>query len=129
MSGASIDTPKTPAGQRALPLGHLAARITPLVGGPDDFLFRQPAGEPYTELALYHRLRAAMEAVGLYHQGNAWHAFRRLHATLMRSHKSLFDRRAQMGQATIQTTQRYVAPDLAARLEAVKAVQGTGMIQ
>jgi hypothetical protein len=50
-----------------------------------------------------------MDAAGLYHTGNAWYAFRRLHSTIMSRRMSLFDLRVQMGHAGIQTTERYVA--------------------
>jgi integrase len=64
-----------------------------------------------------------MDGANLYHTGNAWHAFRRLHSTLMSKRMSLFDLRAQMGHADIKTTQKYVATPVDARAEALAAAQ------
>jgi integrase len=123
-----MDDPKSTAGQRALPLGYLAPRLAPLMASPDDFLFRQDGGDSYTAQLLYRRVRAAMTAAGLYHEGNAFHAFRRLHSTLMSKRMSLFDLRAQMGHADIKTTQKYVAGDLDARRDALRDAQDEKVI-
>jgi len=40
--------PKSAVGQRALPVGYLASRVAPLMGGPEDFLFRRGT-ERYTD--------------------------------------------------------------------------------
>lgn len=124
-----MDDPKSGAGQRALPLGYLAPRLEPLMARPENFVFRQADGESYTDQLLYRRVRAAMTAAGLYHQGNAWHAFRRLHSTLMSTRMTLFDLRAQMGHADIRTTQRYVASDMDARRDAVRDAQAEKVIE
>ncbi|HEY1221414.1 MAG: hypothetical protein ABSE42_08155 [Bryobacteraceae bacterium] len=57
------------------------------------------------------------------HVGNPWHAFRRLHITLMSTRVSLFDLRAQAGHAQLSTTQKYVAPSMVNRTAAVEAAQ------
>jgi integrase len=118
-----VDDPKSAAGQRPLPLGYLADRLRPLLSGPDDFLFRQANGAPWTDQLLYRRVRRALDGAGARHEGNAWHAFRRLHATLMRTRMSLFDLREQMGHADIKTTQRYVASAVGDRAAALAAAQ------
>jgi integrase len=123
-----MDDPKSKAGQRALPLGYLAPRLAPLMGAPQDFIFRQPDGESYTDQLLYRRVRAAMQAANLYHEGNAFHAFRRLHSTLMSQRLSLFDLRAQMGHADIKTTQKYVAANLDNRRDALRDAQAEKVI-
>jgi integrase len=118
-----VDDPKSAAGQRPLPLGYLAERLRPLMASPDQFLFRQPEGEPWTDQLLYRRIRSAMDGAKLHHAGNAWHAFRRLHSTLMRREMSIFDLRAQMGHADIKTTQRYVDSPVSDRAEALANAQ------
>jgi integrase len=118
-----LDDPKSAAGQRPLPLGYLAERLAPMMASPDCFLFRQADGEPWTDQLLYRRIRAAMDRAGLYHTGNAWHAFRRLHSTLMRKEMSLFDLRAQMGHADVRTTQRYVDSPISDRADALASAQ------
>lgn len=123
-----MDDPKSTAGQRTLPLGYLAAKVAPLMGGPENFLFRQSDGEPYTDQLLNRRVVAAMKRAGLYHEGNAFHAFRRLHSTLMSERMSLFDLRAQMGHADIKTTQKYVAVNLDNRRDAVRDAQAEKVI-
>ena len=123
-----MDDPKSTAGQRALPLGYLAAKVAPLMGGPEDFLFRQEGGESYTDQLLYRRVRAAMAAAKLYHEGNAFHAFRRLHSTLMSERMSLFDLRIQMGNADIKTTQKYVAGNMDNRRDALRDAQAGKVI-
>ena len=67
-------------------------------------------------------------AADLYHEGNAFHAFRRLHSKLMSKRMSLFDLRAQMGHVDIRTTQKYVADDLDARRDAVNDAQAEKVI-
>jgi len=124
----TMDDPKSRAGQRALPVGHLAPRLAAILGAPDDFLFRDASGGCYTDQLLHRRIRRALKSAGCDHAGNAWHAFRRLHSTLMRSRMSLFDLRAQMGHASIQTTQRYVADDIAARTEALREAQAANVV-
>ena len=64
-----------------------------------------------------------MDGAKLHHAGNAWHAFRRLHSTLMRREMSIFDLRAQMGHADIKTTQRYVDSPVSDRAEALANAQ------
>jgi integrase len=64
-----------------------------------------------------------MDGAKLYHTGNAWHAFRRLHSTLMRNEMSIFDLRAQMGHADIKTTQRYVDSPVSERAAALAEAQ------
>jgi integrase len=118
-----VGDPKSDAGQRPLPVGYLAERLRPLMVGPEDFLLRQADGEPWTDQLLYRRIRSAMDGANLYHTGNAWHAFRRLHSTLMSKRMSLFDLRAQMGHANIKTTQKYVATPVDTRAEALAAAQ------
>lgn len=118
-----LDDPKSAAGQRPLPLGYLAERLRPLMGSPNDFLFRQANGAPWTDQLLYRRVRRALDGAGARHEGNAWHAFRRLHATLMRSRMSLFDLRAQMGHADIKTTQKYVTSEVGERAAALAVAQ------
>ena len=87
----------------------LADRLRPLLTSPEAFVFRQSDGEPWTDQLLYRRIHAAMDAAGLSHTGNAWHAFRRLHSTIMSRRMSLFDLlRVPMGHADIQTMQSYV---------------------
>jgi integrase len=123
-----VDAPKSTAGTRELPLGHLAGKFARLMGAPDDYVFRDSAGQPYTDQGLNRRLRAALDGAGLYHAGNAWHAFRRLHLTLMSQRMSLFDLRAQAGHAKVTTTQRYVTPDLGARTRAVEGAQAASVV-
>ena len=101
-SRRDLDDPKSAAGQRLLPLGYRTERLRPLMVNPDYFLFRQADGEPWTDQLLYRRIRSAMDRAKLYHTGNAWHAFRRLHSTLVSRRISLFDLRAQMGHADIK---------------------------
>ena len=101
-----LDDPKSAAGQRPLRLGYLAERLRPLLATPNDFLFRQANGDPWTDQLLYRRVRRALDDAGAYHTGDAWHAFRRLHSTLMSRLMSLFDLRAQMGHADIKTAQQ-----------------------
>jgi integrase len=118
------DTPKSAAGIRELPLGHLVTRFAGLIGTSEDYVFRDNAGQPYTDQRLHRRLHAALDAAGHGgHVGNAWHAFRRLHLTLMSTRMSLFDLRAQAGHAQLSTTQKYVAPSLVNRTAAVTAAQ------
>lgn len=119
-----MDDPKSRAGQRALPLGSLAPRLAPLIGGPDDFLFRDSVGGCFTDQLLHRRIRKALKDAGCDHAGNAWHAFRRLHLTLMSSRMSLFDLRAQAGHTDIRTTQKYVAGGMESRAEALRVAQG-----
>lgn len=118
-----VDTPKSKAGTRRLPLGHLAARFERLMGKPEDYVFRESCGLPPRNDVLNHRLRAAVKAAKLYHFGSLWHAFRRLHITLMSERLSLFDLRAQAGHAQISTTQRYVLPSIEKRRQAVEGAQ------
>lgn len=119
-----MDTPKSRAGQRPLPLGYLAEKLRPLMAGPEDFIFRQENGEAWTDQLLYRRIRAAMDAAEMYHTGNAWHAFRRLHLTLMSRNMSLFDLRAQAGHTDVRTTQRYVQSEIGTRADALRSAQG-----
>jgi len=118
-----VDKPKSKNSTRPLPLGHLAQHLAPLMAGPDDYVFRSASGGPLEDNMLNRRVRIALKAVGLYHSGNVWHAFRRCHLTLMSHQVSLFDLRSQAGHANISTTQRYVAQDLGARTLAVEGMQ------
>ena len=169
------DDPKSPQGTRGLPLGYLVEQLVPLMGQPDDFLFREPpkrsasaklasserteivrrreAGEPPKDLAVefevsvttinatrgpvdeirgggctnqtfYLRVRGAMESLGLYHPGNMYHAFRRLHAGLMaRNLRSVLDLQDQLGHANIATTQLYVGDNIGVRKDALAEAQ------
>lgn len=118
-----FDTPKSATGLRVLPLGVLAERLAPLMGDGEQCVFRQQTGVPWDDQLLYARVRAAMDDAKLYHAGNAWHAFRRLHLNLMSKRLSLFDLLAQAGHSDVRTTQLYVGDDLGARHDAVREAQ------
>lgn len=118
-----FDTPKSQQGLRVLPLGVLAERLAPLMGDGEQCVFRQKGGAPWDDQMLYQRVRAAMDDAKLYHAGNAWHAFRRLHLNLMSKRLSLFDLLAQAGHADVRTTQLYVGDDLGARHDAIREAQ------
>jgi integrase len=121
------DDPKSNAGQRPLPLGYLANTLRPrvLAAAKDNaLLFTRPDGQPWDDHILYRHIRDAMDAAKLYHPGNAWHAFRRLHSTIMKKRMSLFDLKTQMGHADIKTTQKYVGTPVEERAEALAEAQG-----
>lgn len=64
----TIRGPKTEAGKRLIPMRRdLAARLTPLRGSPDGFVFPRADGSHHSHNSLYrlwHRLRAEMESLG-----------------------------------------------------------------
>lgn len=125
----SMDTPKgqtnRSTGNRALPLGYLTGKLAPLMVGqpPEAFLFHQPGGASHTDKSLTERMRSAMKESGHVHLGNLFHAFRRLHANLMKKGMSDFDLQKQMGHSDIHTTRLYVSDDLQGRKDALKEAQ------
>lgn len=175
--GGELDDPKSQKGNRKLALGYLAAELAPLMGAPDDFLFRggpprkatgkltaeqraeivrrRDAGEntkalaaefsvsvttinatvrvenlpsgACTNMTFYFRVRAAMESLGLWHKGNMYHAFRRLHTGIMaenlHSASAVFDLQKQLGHANVATTALYMSDNIAARKTALAAAQ------
>lgn len=116
-----MDDPKSQQGVRALPLGSFAAQLAPLMGKPEDFLFRLD-GRGISQWTYGPMVRDAMVAVGVRHKGNLYHAFRRLHSNLMKN-LNVFDLQRQMGHASVTTTQLYVGDDLGARKDALKEAQ------
>ncbi len=123
--GRVVDDPKSNLGTRTLPLGSFAARLAPLKGEPEELLIVK-LGHP-TENRFYKIVREAMREVGLYHAGNMFHAFRRLHSRLiadcLKGATSLFDLKRQLGHADISTTQLYVGDNLSARKQALNEAQ------
>lgn len=115
------DDPKSTRGKRALPLGTFAPKLAPLMGKPEDFLFRFE-GRGIGPSTYGPSIRDAMVAAGVRHMGNLYHAFRRLHSGLMKN-LNVFDLQRQLGHADIQTTQLYVGDDLAARRDALSEAQ------
>jgi len=64
-----------------------------------------------------------MVRLGIKFPGFGWHAFRRLHLSLMsRRGLTIFDLRRQAGHADVRTTQRYIADDVARRADAAKGL-------
>lgn len=115
--GALSDT-KSNAGRRTLPLGSLAEKFAARAPKPDcvdDFVF--------TTASFHNRLLRVLTKAGVYEVGNGWHAFRRLHLTMMSKRLSLFDLLRQAGHTNVKTTALYVTDDMAARRDAVKDAQ------
>lgn len=117
-----MDDPKSEMGNRKLPLGDFAAQLAPLMGKPEEFLFRRD-GKGISQWTYGPLIREAMVAVGVRHKGNLYHAFRRLHADLMKKSLNRFDLKAQMGHASITTTELYLSDDLTARRDALSEAQ------
>lgn len=117
-----MDDPKSDRGNRKLPLGDFAPQLAPLMGKPDEFLFRKD-GAGISQWTYGPMIREAMVAAGVRHKGNLYHAFRRLHADLMKKNLNRFDLKAQMGHASITTTELYLSDDLTARRDALSEAQ------
>jgi integrase len=121
----SIGETKSEAGTRAVGLGDAADKLRAHVASkrPSDPVFTWQ-GEPIIDnqlLAGY--VTPIMVRLGIKFPGFGWHAFRRLHLSLMsRRGLTIFDLRRQAGHADVRTTQRYIADDVARRADAAKGL-------
>ena len=104
-----IDSPKTRASQRTLPLPPRcldALKRLEAGSGPqkEQLVFRTPKGTPYSDTNILHRhLKPAGQKIGA--PWLSWHTFRRTHATLLQlAGGSLKDAQAQLGHSRLSTT-------------------------
>ena len=122
--GSMGDT-KSAQGVRELPLGHIAEALKQHVVGkmPSDRVFTWKGAPIVDNNLLNNYLSPRMKKLGIKFDGFGWHTFRRLHLSLMSQQGlSLFDLRQQAGHASVLTTQRYIADDLKARVQAANAL-------
>jgi integrase len=122
-SRGSVGDTKAEASTRDLPMGHLLGQLQAHVAAkaPSDRVFTY-RGKPIVDHTLLaNNLSPRMLKLGMKFRGFGWHTFRRLHLSLMNKRGlSLFDLRRQAGHADIRTTQRYIAADAGARVQAVE---------
>jgi integrase len=105
-----MDSPKTRASQRTLPLPTPCLDALSLLKGKYGVLegaalvFQTSKGTPYSDTNILHRhLKPAGQKIGA--PWLSWHTFRRIHATLLQlAGGSLKDAQAQLGHSRLSTT-------------------------
>jgi integrase len=121
-----LDEPKTDASNRTRPLGPMAVELAAIYPGPqarDQFVFVGDDGNmpPDERDLLRFGLRPVLKKLGLYYQGFGWHAFRRLHLTLLQSKGGAtpFEAMKAAGHTRLATTFDYTLTDEARQREQV----------
>lgn len=121
----NVDSPKSIKGFRLLPMGDLVPKYKTLAGKPEDLVFRQVNGQPYTDCELLgNYFTPILERLKLKFAGSGWHTLRRMHLTWFSENGgTAFEIQEQAGHSRIDTTSIYVTPAIARREVTVLAMQ------
>jgi len=120
-----VDEPKSAKGFRVLPLGELTQGYALLRGKPDELVFRDHKGDPYTDCELLaNYLTPILKRLKLKFAGAGWHVFRKMHLTWFSENgATAFETQEQAGHSRIDTTSIYVKPSTERREATVLAMQ------
>jgi integrase len=125
-----VDVTKSARSRRAIPLGLMAEKLRQhrqhsAFRGEQNYVFCNDRGQPLDDCRLQKNyLRPAAKAIGVYHEGFGWHAFRRQNLTLLQQEGgTVTEAQAQAGHSRPQMTGEYTIDDLARRQTLVLRVQ------